>query len=146
MKSDKTKLANSKHNFILAIRTDSPTAEIGLLLDYPSHQIAHYTWEANRLLAETIHDKITEMLGKNNVEWSQIIGLIAYQGPGSFTGLRIGISVANALAYSLKIPIVGVQKNHNWLIEGCELLGENKNHYPLVPSYGAPAFVTQPRK
>ena len=53
-----------------------------------------------------------------------ISGLIVYQGPGSFTGLRIGITVANALSYSLGVKIVGTS-GQNWRLDGLRALRES---------------------
>lgn len=41
---------------------------------------------------------------------SGIKGIAVVKGPGSFTSLRIGITTANALAYGLGIPVVGIAK------------------------------------
>lgn len=42
-----------------------------------------------------------------SVNWKKLKGIEVETGPGSFTGLRVGVSVANALGYSLKIPVNG---------------------------------------
>ncbi len=39
--------------------------------------------------------------------WEQINGIEVETGPGSFTGLRVGVSVANALGFALRIPVNG---------------------------------------
>jgi len=90
---------------ILTIRTDKPQSEIGLYND--AKQLGYITWEAHRQLAETIHSKLGEILKSQGLKMADIRGVVAYEGPGSFTGLRIGISVANALAYVLGLPISG---------------------------------------
>lgn len=55
--------------------------------------------------------KQTELLLKNIssvVDFKKLKGIIVNQGPGEFSALRIGISTANALAFALSLPIVGV--------------------------------------
>src|SRR4051812_8427843 len=92
---------------ILTVRTDKPEAELGLYSD--SKKLTYLTWTAHRELAETIHLKIEELLAKSTKELNGlqgIEGIVVYKGPGSFTGLRIGFGVVNALAYSLEIPVV----------------------------------------
>src|SRR3989344_1792281 len=41
------------------------------------------------------------------VNWKDLEGVEVEKGPGSFTGLRVGVSVANALGFSLGIPVNG---------------------------------------
>ena len=104
---------------ILTLRTDKPEAEIAL---YDSEKvIAQETWQAHRKLAETIHTKIEELLQDQQKDWKDLGGIVVYEGPGSFTGLRIGISTANAIAYSLKIPIVALGSD-DWAVKGVHRL------------------------
>lgn len=128
---------------ILTIRTDKPEAELALWSG--GTQVATYTWQAHRQLAETIHQKIEELLHKQHKGWSDITGLVCYKGPGSFTGLRIGMSVGNALAYGLGIPIVSTT-NEDWQQAGITLLQQGKTENIAVPAYGRPARITQPKK
>ncbi|GAC1387990.1 MAG: hypothetical protein NVS1B7_8060 [Candidatus Saccharimonadales bacterium] len=128
---------------VLTIRTDRPEAEIGLY--QADQQLDYVTWPAHRQLAETLHQKIYELLVSQKLEWSGIEGIIMYQGPGSFTGLRIGISLANTLGYSLHIPIVGTMTD-NWINLGHEQLRNNQNHNIVVPEYGSAVHITLPKK
>jgi len=50
---------------------------------------------------------IVKLLEENKLSFKQIDKIQVNTGPGSFTGLRVGISVANALGYALKIPVNG---------------------------------------
>lgn len=128
---------------ILTIRTDKPESEIGLFDG--REKLAYETWQAHRQLAETIHKKIQELLAGNSKELEGITGIVVYEGPGSFTGLRIGMSVANALAYSLDVPIVAFGGD-DWLTQGIEALASSPSKTPVSPEYGSAANVTKPRK
>ncbi len=127
---------------ILSIRTDRPQAEIGLFND--THQIAHESWQAHRQLAETIHLKIRELLRSQKKELSDIQAIAVFKGPGSFTGLRIGVSVANALADSLAVPIIG-SGGDNWAKKAIAELQAGNNDHIVLPEYGAPPHVTKPK-
>jgi tRNA threonylcarbamoyladenosine biosynthesis protein TsaB len=48
---------------------------------------------------------IDKILKKNKLEYADLKGIEVETGPGSFTGLRVGVAVANALSYSLGIPV-----------------------------------------
>lgn len=50
---------------------------------------------------------IEEILKKNKLDYKDLEAIEVEAGPGSFTGLRVGVSVANALGYSLQIPVNG---------------------------------------
>jgi tRNA threonylcarbamoyladenosine biosynthesis protein TsaB len=128
---------------ILTIRTDKPEAEIGLYEN--EQQLVYEIWQAHRSLAETIHLKLKEMLNKLDKSLENMEGIVCFKGPGSFTGLRIGLTVANALAYAQNIPIVARQ-DPDWLEQGIKDLVAGKNDKIALPEYGAAAKTTRPRK
>lgn len=61
-----------------------------------------------RLHAELILPFIDELLFEAGIKKSQITGLIVGQGPGAFTGVRIGVAVTQGLALALDIPVCAV--------------------------------------
>lgn len=90
-----------------------------------------YTWESGRDLAEKLHAYLRDKLAENGKTWQDIESITFMSGPGSFTGLRIGAAVVNALSHELNIPLY----NHH---------GEQ---VPIIlPDYGRPANVTVPKK
>jgi tRNA threonylcarbamoyladenosine biosynthesis protein TsaB len=128
---------------ILALRTDKPEAELYL---YDGVQkLNELKWQAHRELAETLNSKTEEILNKSSISYADIKGLVVYKGPGSFTGLRIGMSVANALAYGQSIPIVATG-GEGWIQDGIKALKAGQSDKVATPEYGAPAHITKPRK
>ena len=128
---------------LLTIRTDKPEAEIGLYDN--TRQVAYETWEAYRELSVTIHKKIDGILKRNGRTLRDVQGMVCFQGPGSFTGLRIGLTLANALASALNIPIVARQ-DPKWLETGIADLLSGKNDRLALPEYGSPAHTTAQKK
>lgn len=129
---------------IVTIRSDKPEAEIGIYDG--TKQVAYETWQAHRKLAETLHTKIERLLETKGLGWSDIEGIGAYVGPGSFTGLRIGLSVANALAASYGVPCAG-GTGEDWLKDTLDrLVDRSAGSLPLVPEYGAPVHITLPKR
>ena len=125
----------------ICIRTDKPQTE--LYVYKGAQELSHSTWEAHRQLADTLHVKIRNVLKDISKDYSDIEKIIVFEGPGSFTGLRIGLSVVNALAYGLNIPIVGVAGD-DWIQKG---IGDNcEDTSPVQPVYGREAHITTPRK
>jgi tRNA threonylcarbamoyladenosine biosynthesis protein TsaB len=128
---------------IITIRTERPEAEVGL---FDGHtQVAYETWQAHRQLSDTLHIKIKRLLDSQGKDWHDIEGVVCFAGPGSFTGLRIGITVGNALAYGLGVPVVAV-KDPDWLHNGIDRLAAGDNDHVALPEYGAPVHITQQKK
>lgn len=128
---------------ILTLRTDNPEAEIGLFEN--NDTAAYISWQAHRQLAETIHAKMQQLLAGQHKTLADLKGIVVYEGPGSFTGLRIGVSVANALAYGLHIPVVATT-GQRWKELGMEQLNSQKGSQTVMPKYGAPVHITKPKK
>lgn len=128
---------------ILTLRTDKPEAEVGLF--FGKTQLIYKTWHAHRALAETLHRATKEILQRAGKNWQDLDGIVCFAGPGSFTGLRIGISVGNALAYSLDVPIVGAV-GENWISKGTKKLQNGQNDKIVIPVYGSNPHVTSPKK
>jgi tRNA threonylcarbamoyladenosine biosynthesis protein TsaB len=124
---------------ILTIRTDKPDAEIGLFNN--DQKLDYQTWTAHRILAETLNKKVDELLVQNNKTIKELDGILVYEGPGSFTGLRIGITVANAMAYGLNIPVFS-SSDPDWISTGIKALLNGNNSKIVTPKYGAEPHIT----
>jgi tRNA threonylcarbamoyladenosine biosynthesis protein TsaB len=58
--------------------------------------------------AERLHVYIDEVLKKANIQKSELVAVAVSKGPGSYTGLRIGVSAAKGLCFALDIPLISV--------------------------------------
>jgi len=58
--------------------------------------------------AENLHVFIDELLKQNNINVKQLNAVSVSKGPGSYTGLRIGVSAAKGLCYALNIPLISI--------------------------------------
>jgi len=67
---------------------------------------AENSWSSQKLLP-----LIDELLHSNNIKPSDLTEIKLHEGPGSYTGLRVGATVANTLSYLLKIPVNGRKEN-----------------------------------
>jgi tRNA threonylcarbamoyladenosine biosynthesis protein TsaB len=103
---------------VIGIDTASRTAsvalvETGLLVSERIHSACESISNSNRSggksnHAETILPLIELVLDNTGVSLRDITGFALSNGPGSFTGLRIGLSTVKGLAYGSKIPVVGI--------------------------------------
>jgi tRNA threonylcarbamoyladenosine biosynthesis protein TsaB len=121
---------------ILYLDTSEPTATLAIFA--AGEKIAEQKWEAPRELSKTLNQRYSHILKNVRMSGEDLAGICVFVGPGSFTGLRIGISFANGLAYALGIPIYGTKKQG-------ELDLENPQK-TIVPFYGAEPKITKPKK
>lgn len=129
---------------ILTLKTDNPVAEIGLYKGDGS-QLSYYKWQADRQLAKDLLKEIKGQLDAQKADWADVRGIVVFKGPGSFTGLRIGITVVNTLAYSMSAPIVAAE-GEDWVQQGLDRLQKGGNDRLVLPLYGADAHITLPKK
>ena len=90
----------------LAIDTSSNIVSIAL-----SHKggiLASLTWQTTQNHTIELLPNLVCLLRQAKVELGSIDAIIVARGPGSFNGLRVGISTAKGLAFALNIPLLGV--------------------------------------
>ena len=90
---------------ILAI--DTSTRWLGMALHTGTMLVAEHTWQTANQHSVELPPAIDAMLARAGVGASQLTALAVAQGPGSFTGLRIGLSLAKGMALALGVPLVG---------------------------------------
>lgn len=127
---------------ILLLDTSTPVCHLSMIDGEWRYDT---TWESGRELAKGLLGFIEQEILSQGKSWSDVTGLVVYQGPGSFTGLRIGITVFNTLAYANSWPIVGVSSD-DWRAKGILRLEAGENDEIVLPEYGGEANITKPRK
>lgn len=85
---------------------------VGLQIDSKKYFLKHKT---DSRKAQVILPMIEKILKKHSIKLDDLDEIKVNAGPGSFTGLRIGTSIANVLGFALKIPVNG--KNIGELVE-----------------------------
>jgi tRNA threonylcarbamoyladenosine biosynthesis protein TsaB len=91
---------------ILAV--DTSTRLISIALHSGTRLLAEHSWHSSNQHSVELSPAIETMLDKAGISSAELTALAVAQGPGSFTGLRIGISVAKAMAMALQLPLVAV--------------------------------------
>jgi len=124
---------------IILLDTSMPTCFLSVIED---GQKKDFSWQAGRELARGLLKFLEEKVGG---DLKNISGIGVMKGPGSFTGLRIGLAVANTLADSLGIPVVG-EAGENWQEKALDKLQSGENQRIILPDYGADPHITKPRK
>ena len=93
---------------MLILGIDTATAQVGCAIGGHEGVLASAHSLSGRRHAETLTPMIDFVRRQAGVELAEISVVAIDTGPGLFTGLRVGISTAKALAYSLQIPMIGV--------------------------------------
>lgn len=127
---------------IVLLDTSTPTCHLTLV---DGKQATVYNWLAERQLARGLLEFLRDKLAEHGKTLDDITAIGVMKGPGSFTGLRIGLTVLNTIADDKNIPIVGVAGD-DWLDRAQARLKAGDNDYLVMPEYGAAANITTPRK
>ncbi len=91
---------------ILSIETSTEVCSVALHLE--GKLLASYELFTEKSHATSLTLLIESILKQANVSMSQLKGVALSQGPGSYTGLRVGTSVAKGLCYALEIPLYAI--------------------------------------
>lgn len=90
----------------LAIDTAAPRLQLALLLDDGRVDVSIDEIATGQ--AELIFIRIAELLARHGVGYADLTRVVTTTGPGSFTGLRIGLSAARGVGLARGIPVIGV--------------------------------------
>lgn len=105
----------TKKQIILFIDTsDQDTAKVSIEVRGKRYE---KTSKSRVMKAQMVLPLVEELLGEHRMKPSDITEISIHVGPGSFTGLRVGLAVANMMGKLLGIPV-------------------NGKHLPVVPRYG----------
>lgn len=67
-------------------------------------------WKSVRNQSKELLPKIDKLLVAQKIKPNKLKGVVVNLGPGSFTGLRVGVTVANGFGYGLKLPVAGLSE------------------------------------
>ncbi len=91
---------------ILAIDTSTDNASLVLVKD--GEVLAEANWRCEQNHTVELLPRLVSLLNEAKTGIGAISGVVVARGPGSFNGLRVGISTAKGLAFSLGVPLVGI--------------------------------------
>jgi tRNA threonylcarbamoyladenosine biosynthesis protein TsaB len=92
---------------ILVLDTATRTPVVALAND-DGTLIGERRWQSHHRHGEELLQQLDELLRETGKTRTEITAVVVGTGPGSFTGLRIGLATAKTIAYALNVPIVGV--------------------------------------
>lgn len=90
----------------LTVDTSSKTA--GIALSHKGELLIELNWQSTQNHTVELLPNLAYLLHQVKIEPNSIEAIIVAKGPGSFNALRVGISIAKGLAFSLNIPLLGI--------------------------------------
>lgn len=99
---------------IIALDSASPDQSVALA-DLSGALLADEAWSTAQGQGSELLPRILGLLDDRGATLRDVQGVAAGLGPGSFTGLRVGLALAKGLAWGLAIPIVGIRSLDAWL-------------------------------
>ncbi len=126
---------------ILIIQTVRPTIEIALMQG--EELVRREAWVSERDEVKKVLPKIEEMTANEKLD-----KIIVFNGKGPFSSTRIGVTIANAMAYSLQIPIEQITIENDDSRELTEILQTTQSEEVKIasPVYSHDAKITPSKK
>ena len=107
----------------------------GVLKDHLEHKTDEF------MHAEWLHPAIQRLLDRNQLDVKDLRAVAISQGPGSYTGLRIGVSAAKGFAYATNIPLIGVDTLQLLAFQARLKMPEEKRFVPMIDARRMEVFT-----
>jgi tRNA threonylcarbamoyladenosine biosynthesis protein TsaB len=99
-------LKKLKHPVILALETATLCGSVALVV--PDLCLAEFSLQSGETHSRRLLAGIDQLLRETSIDWSLIDGVAVSLGPGSFTGLRIGLATAKGLVMASGAKLIGI--------------------------------------
>lgn len=113
--------------FILGIETATEVCSVALFSD--QNVLAIREWKEGNKHANELTNLISEVMKEATLNLSQLDAVCVSMGPGSYTGLRVGVSTAKGLCYTLQKPLLAVNTLESMVRV---FLDNNPNYHGLI--------------
>ncbi|MBI2938947.1 MAG: tRNA (adenosine(37)-N6)-threonylcarbamoyltransferase complex dimerization subunit type 1 TsaB [Chloroflexi bacterium] len=93
---------------LMAIDTSTEIASVALFDERAAAVRAEVTWHTERNHTRELLPEVHHLLARAGIGRRELTGVAVAIGPGSFNGLRVGLTTAKCLAFALGLPLVGI--------------------------------------
>lgn len=144
--------------FIYINSTNSDYLELALQ-DQLGNVVDQVQVPAHHQQSEKLLPTTNQLLRKNKLKLNQLSGIIVANGQGSFSSLRLGITVANVLGYALGLPVISrdlktkntaskvtAAENKDLIAEQQRLAAQPKTFSLVLPQYEQEPNISLPKK
>jgi tRNA threonylcarbamoyladenosine biosynthesis protein TsaB len=104
---------------IISINTSAKVCSVAVHQN--GHLLANTNIHSERVASAHLTPIIDQLLNACGLSYQQISGIAVAKGPGSYTGLRIGVSTAKGLCFALDIPLIGINTLEAMAYEASQL-------------------------
>lgn len=127
-------------NYLLNIHTSDETAIVNLCNS--GEVITTVINDEQKRHAAFLHPAIRKVLTDNNVRLNDLKAIGVTAGPGSYTGIRVGLATAKGLCYALKIPLLLFNTLEIMSFSAIESIGDTKALYcPMIDARRQEVFT-----
>jgi len=130
---------------ILSIETATSVCSVALFDPEKNTLVSYFELQIERAHSNKLTSLIEQALQLSNVSTKQLSALAISEGPGSYTGLRIGTAVAKGLCFTLGIPLIAVNTlkaiAHSF-VENQKLLPQNTLLAPMIDARRMEVYTT----
>jgi tRNA threonylcarbamoyl adenosine modification protein YeaZ len=116
---------------MMLLTIDTSTDSAGLALVQDNKVLAEAIWRCGQNHSVELLPHLTQLLEETKTELKSLSCILVARGPGSFNGLRVGLSTAKGLAFSLGIPLIGIS---SLALEACQ---HAETELPICPVFNA---------
>ena len=92
----------------MLLAVDTSTAQLGLALYDGSRVVSEYAWHSSQRHTVELAPAVFELLTRSGLTIDDVRALGVALGPGSFTSLRVGLSLVKGLAIARQLPVIGI--------------------------------------
>ena len=92
----------------MLLAVDTSTAQVGLAVYDGAQVIGEYAWRSRQRHTVELAPAISDLLARCGLTMDDIRALGVALGPGSFTSLRVGLSLVKGFAFARQLPLIGI--------------------------------------
>lgn len=123
--------------------------QINLALFSDAKKEVERSIEVDLNYSEKLLPEIDALLTEAQLTLKDLSSIVVVHGPGRFSALRTGITTANTLAWSLNIPVIGIDlesSDEESVIKHISSVTEQHFTKPVIPHYGQEPNISIPKK
>jgi len=124
---------------VLVVDTNSVKGELAV---YQGNLLKGYLWfDTVRTHTETVLNRLDFLMKESDSDWEELNAIAVLVGPGSFTGIRIGLTVVKTIAYLKKLPVISLSNLQVMAAKAFKCYNDLPGCYTLIPGIRDEIFI-----